>query len=254
MTPQPILSVLIFGFWMLAYYFGAWYAYRAYWKAIARGDENNATPLRYFMWMFFWMGTFFIFHWLPVIAFYIGGPYATLEAFSVSHPWSHLMGHIFMHISFAYGALIAAHFSWPSLKPYVFGWVVIWGALIGTPITIRFPQVTNVLGPIITGGDSPIVGMITALGALGFLYAGIVFLFWMFKSKDSAFRIRSLLLGLGFILFFIGGPLNDSAGTLAEMIPAYTIVTAAILLKIIGLTIKRGDLKPASTYAANPSY
>lgn len=245
LSELPYISFLAFAVWVISYYFFAWRTYRLYREAEARHDENS-TPLRYFMWHFFWMATFFIFHWLPVTAFYIGGPYANPEWFAISHPWSHLMGHIFMHLSFAYAALLGAHFSWPSLKPYVFSWVFFWGIIIGTPLTIRFPQVTKLVGPVITGGDSPIVGVLTALGALGMFYAGVVFLYWFFKSKDRLFKIKSLLLGVGFILFFIGGPMNDSAGTLEQIFPAYIVVLLAILLIGLGTIIKSGQIKISS--------
>lgn len=246
MVEKPIISFFVFAVWIIFYYFFAWRTYRLYVEA-SRNNAESAVPLRYFMWHFFWMATFFIFHWAPVAAFFIGGPYANPEWFAISHPWSYLIGHIFMHLSFVYAALLGAHFSWPGLKPYLFAWIFFWGILVGTPLTIRNPQVTNLVGPVITGGDSPIVGMITALGALGMLFAGIVFLYWLFKSKDFLFRMRSLLLGLGFVLFFIGGPLNDSAGTLSEVLFAYTVVVLSILLTGLGTLMKRSPVQIAST-------
>lgn len=243
MEEKPIISLVVMSAWVLFYYFFAWRSYRLYWQALEHKDENE-TPLRYFMQMFFWMGTFLLFHWVPVAALFIGGPYADPEWFKIAHPWSHLMGHIFMHISFAYGALIAAHFSWPALKPYIFGWIIILGVFVGTVATILYPQVTEFSGPVITGGDSTLVGIITALGALGFLYAGVVFLYWSFKGNERMFRIRSLLIGLGFIIFFIAGPMNDAAGSLTEVLPAYILVIIAVCLKGIGILMKGSLKKP----------
>ena len=227
------------------YFYFSWRIRKAYIEAQSRGDAE-AVPFKYFMWSFVWMGIFMIFHWLPLLAFYIGGPYSNYEWFKISHPWSHTTGHIFMHLSFAYAALVGAHFSWPKLKPYVFGWVFIVGILIGTPLTIRYPQVTTIVGPVMTGGDSELVSAVTGLGALGLLYAGIVLIYWAFKSSDRNFRRRSFFIGTGFILFFIAGPMNDAAGTLAEIIPAYSMIILSLAFQAYGILMNSKEPLAAS--------
>ena len=98
-----------------------------------------------------------------------------------------------------------------------------------------------------TGGDSPIVGMITMLGALSMLFTGIVFLYQAFKKGVTrVFRVRSLLLGIGLILFLIAGPMNDSASTFSQMIPAYIVTIVMVLLVAAPFFLGRGEFRPAS--------
>ena len=240
---NPYYSFAFFAFLIVLYFSFAWRTYLRYLRAVKTHSESE-VPLRYFTWYFMWMGIFFIFHWTPIIALYIGGPYSNYEWFKISHPWSHLMGHIFMHISFMFAALVGAHFSWPKLKPYFIAWIAIVAIFIGTIVTILHPQTTEIIGPVMTGGDSGLVAFFVACGALGILYTGLVFLWQAFKTHDKNLRIRSALISIGMILFFFGGPMNDAAGTVPAVLRAYFVVVLGVILQAIGILMKGSDLQP----------
>jgi len=201
-------------------------------QAYLRGEKKNPL-LKYFMLIFFWVGAFQIFVGLPHLTLILGRP----EMFPQLMVWGYIVGHICLFMSFAYTIMIPTQLYWPRAQRFSFAGVLLFGLiiivlLVITPFQPIFKEGITLFNP------PPLVAkLIPLLTTISWGPTALVFLYNAIKGElEKPLKVRSVLLGIGFILMLAAGPMHNIAQTVAfwALIEALTvagflIIAAAIL-------------------------
>jgi hypothetical protein len=199
-------------------------------QRIRKNPQAAALQVQLLNGFFLMMGLFSLSIALPNILL-VGRP----DIFPIAMAWGYIIGHVFFYIGLIY--IIRMIFSLlPRLANHqqvgvVFG--AIGGAVI-TAITIatmafgRLPAYDEARGLILYNASPAVGAGIAILAGLTILPTGILLVINGIRNHSA--RVRSFLLGGGFLTITAGGPLHDVAKT-AQL---YAI---ADLISIVGLLL-----------------
>lgn len=122
-----------------------------------------------------------------------------------------IFAHISMFISLAYLSRIATYIHKPEWENYVFGGILAYGAIA---MHLMFQQ-WNTIVPLIA---PPALLVMVGLGTLVF--------YNMAKERSGVKRTKMILIGTGFLIIAISGPLHGAAQTSMQLavVEAFTII------------------------------
>ncbi|HEY6737075.1 MAG TPA: hypothetical protein VI322_05155 [Candidatus Saccharimonadia bacterium] len=199
-------------------------------RRLQQSSVAALRPIQLFQRFFLAFGLFFLIMWLPNLTL---GP--NPAAFPVAQAWGYIVGHIFLYLAFITTGLMMC-----TIVPRLAGkerWVAGLGAVLAAAITIA-NTATMLFGTLpsynyerslVQYNAAPVVGAgIGIFAMLTLLPAGILFLANAFRNPAQ--RIRSALLGVGFFVMTIAGPLHDVATT-------WQMYSVADIATIIGMVI-----------------
>lgn len=175
---------------------------------IRQKGEISVRSIRDFQLFFFNFSIFMFFMALPGLFFNDVHRY---QQWIVPTFW---IGHIFLYISLAYFIRIPLFWINPIWINYGFSFVILLGS-ITTAVNIWLPISADILPSGTTYWHIDIVlGILIATNvALGLLPAGIYFIYRGFLDTDMVIKTQTLLIGVGLIILFLGGPLHDVVKT-----------------------------------------
>lgn len=148
--------------------------------------------------------------------------------------------HIFMILAISFFNVIPFRILVPRVKNIGF-WLAFGTGLI--PIVVAF---TNLILPTVEARITHYnVGILVSasigIWALIFIagFGGIFFLYQGFKTKEHFVKVRSIILGIGFLLWIVGGPLHDFATTTAIYLFADVLLLASFIVILSGIYVKK---------------
>jgi hypothetical protein len=181
---------------------------------INRSGGAALRPVRLMHKFFLYIAVFFTLMGLPLFVIY-----SHPEQFPALMAWGYTVGHIFLYIALVYLVLMVMEII-PQLTSKQH-WAVWLGTVANVGVTI-LTAVTMIWGRqpafdyannVTHFNAAPAVGIsIVVFAMLSFLPPAILFLINTFRG-DSGRRLRSLLLGFGFLVVTAAGPLHDNAQT-----------------------------------------
>jgi len=201
-------------------------------QSYLRGEKEELL-LKYFMLVFFLLGAFQVFIGLPHLSLVFGRP----DLFPQLMVWGYIISHVCLFSSFAYTIMIPAQLYWPKFRQLSFGVIALFGLVILTLLVIS-PFQPEFRGGITLFNPPPIVAkLIPLLTMLSWGPTAVIFLYNAAKGGlERPLKMRSLLLGIGFILMLAAGPMHNIAQTVAfwsfiEMltVAGFLIIAVAIL-------------------------
>lgn len=148
--------------------------------------------------------------------------------------------HIFMILAISFYARIPFEVLLPGKKNIGF-WLAFGTGLI--PIIVAF---TNLIFPTVEArithyNVSTLFSASIGIWALVFIagFGGVFFLSQAVKTKEHLVKVRSGILGVGFLAWTIGGPLHDFATTTAIYLFADLLLLSSFVVILLGIYIKR---------------
>lgn len=139
----------------------------------------------------------------------------------------------FYYVASAYFARLTAYIFYPQYEKRIFNWLIV-AAVVGILLSLAFPHNEP------HRGESGFIFWthhwvsFAAIGTISMVaYLPGIYLFFRqgLKSADRLVRYRSLIISIGFLIFFIGGAMHDMART------ATTYLVADVLASIFALVI-----------------
>ncbi len=198
-----------------------------------------SRPVRLLNKFFFQMSLFFFLMTLPYVWLY-----TEPSLFSPLMAWGYTVGHIFLYIACLHIIRMTVTII-PQLASK--DRLVIVAGLVANIILTILTAATMIYGtqPIydyerhITQFNAvPVVGIsIGIFAGLAMIPPALLFLHRAIRSKGSG-RIRPLLLGIGFLLMAIAGPLHDNAQNWQTFVIADIFTIAAIALLGLGIVYR----------------
>lgn len=215
----------------------AWLVVR---QRITASHTTPSRPVALLQKFFVFMFIFFALMGLPHLLLYTN--YAS--SFPMAMAWGYTVGHIFMFIAFTYVTrMIFAILPQLSSKER---WATIGGAVVTVVATIitavtmigmsqpSYDYSANITN---LNAAAPVGAAIAGAALLSLLPAGVLFLFSAFK-QSGGHRTKSLLLGLGFVILTVAGPLHDVARNWQSFLIADIFTILGILLIGSGVVYK----------------
>lgn len=225
--------------------------------AIARrvhgANAPALRPVRLFGRFFAVFGVFFLLMWLPNVLLSTN-PAAFPEAMA----WGYVVGHIFLYIAFLTAALMLC-----AIVPRLAGkerWVVVIGSIFMVYQTV-INAITMIWGrqpsynyeqSLVQYNAAPIVGAgIGVIALITIFPAGILFI--MNAVRNPAQRLRSGLMGSGFLAMTIGGPMHDVATGWQMYAVADVVTIIGMLLTGLGVLYRLDQAIVIGRSAAVPA-
>jgi hypothetical protein len=244
--PLTALTTLLGSFTMI----GSWWLVK---RRIARSLNPASYQIKLLDRFFLLIGLFFFLVFLPNTVLALNP-----AAFPMAMAWGYIIGHIFL-----YAALIAVLELMFSMVPKLAGkqrYVILAGSLVATVITaINIKTMVFGILPqydhshsVILFNAHPVVGAGIAIFALAALLPTAILLIRN-GLRNPASRVRSLLLGIGFILLMAAGPLHDNAKTSSMYVTADLLSMFSLLIVTAGV-LYRFEERLASSEAARTAH
>ena len=192
-------------------------------------------PIQLFQWFFAFFGCFFLVMWLPNLLLT-----SRPADFPATQAWAYVVGHGFLYAAFTTIGLMLC-----SIVPRLAGkdrWVLAVALSLGLVTTVMSAATMiggtqpayNYQQSVVEYHVAPVVGAAIGLFAmLTILPAGV--LFAINALRNPAQRLRSGLLGAGFILMTLAGPLHDIATNWQLLVIAD--ITTILSVAITGLGV-----------------
>ncbi len=208
-------------------------------RRIRQNKVAVSQPVRLLNKFFFQMSLFFFFMTLPYIWLY-----TEPSLFSPLMAWGYTVGHIFLYIACTHIIRMTV-----TIIPQLSGkdrLVMVAGVVANIILTI-LTAATMIYGTqpiydyerhITQFNAAPIVGIsIGIFAGVAMIPPALLFLYRAIKSKGNG-RVRPLLLGVGFLLMAIAGPLHDTAQNWQTFVIADIFTIAAIALLGFGIVYR----------------
>jgi len=187
---------------------------------------------------------FLIFFGLQQLFFFLGtGPVSLDQTVNV---WLWAIAHIFMFVGISYFLRFPLYIRFPRFEKLIFKIALLYSVVGMAIIFYNMSKVETIL----TESQVYIFKVPAMAGLTIGIFTTICLLFSFFiflnegrKVKDKRFRVRSFLIALGILVFFIGGPAHNFVTTpLLTFIVDFSLIVSALLI-IIGIYIPVGDSK-----------
>jgi hypothetical protein len=201
---------------------------------ISQSQSTALRPVKLMRQFFFFITIFFVLMGLPHLLIY-----SRPDLFPIAMAWGYTVGHIFLYAAYIYLLCMTMEII-PRLTSKQ-NWVI-WGGIVAN-IGITILTAVTMIGGKLPSFDHahnvthfnavPAVGIcIAVFSILAFVPPAVLFLINAFRSQGHR-RIRSLLLGMGFLVTTIAGPLHDNAQTgqmyaLADIFTVLAMITLGI--------------------------
>ena len=209
------------------------------WFIIGQRSRQSAakvsTQVMLLQRFFLFMGIFTVLMFIPQIILY-----TRPSLFPVSMAWGYVVGHVFLYIAFAYTLRLTFSMIPRLADKQVFA--IVAAAVAATVITLvnavtmiwgRLPAY-DYINHVTLFNAHPFVGAGIALfAAVSVIPAAILII--MNGVRNPKLRIRSFLLGFGFILIMTAGPLHDTATT-------WQLYMVADIVSAIGMFVLAGGV------------
>jgi len=154
--------------------------------------------------------------------------------------WLWAIAHVFMFIGISYFLRFPLYIRFPRFEKLIFRIAILYSIVGMAIIFYNMSKVETVLTqsgvyifkvPVMVGLT---IGIFTTICLLFFFF---IFLNEGRKVKDKRFRIRSLFIALGILVFFIGGPAHNFITTpLLTLTADFSLIISALLI-IIGIYV-----------------
>jgi hypothetical protein len=195
-------------------------------------------PIQLFRRFFMFFGLFFLFMWAPNVLLSTNP-----GAFPLAMAWGYVAGHIFLYLAFITTALMLC-----TIVPRLAGkerWVIGVGAVY-TVLQTALNAVTMIWGTqptynyqqsLVQYNAAPVVGAGIGILALTTIFpAGILFLVNAFRNPAQ--RLRSGLMGVGFLIMTFAGPMHDVAVNWQMYAIADVFTTIGMILTGVGVAYR----------------
>jgi hypothetical protein len=220
----------------------------------AKSTVPTIKPVRLMSQFFLYMAIFFAFMYLPHISLIIA-PWV----FAPLMAWGYVIGHFFLYIALLYIARMTFAMI-PRLAGKERPLIVLW-MLAAVTVTI-VNTVTMVFGSqpfydyerhLTQVNAAPVVGIsIAVFATLALLPAAILFIVNAVKTSGAR-RLRSALLGAGFLLQMSAGPLHDVARTWQTYMVADIFTILSVIIVGAGVVYRLDQSLAPTPQPASPS-
>ncbi len=198
-----------------------------------RRKKEDDFLLKTFIIFFLGMGNQMVFLTLGLVLFH------DISQVSSTFWW---IAHVFLFVSSSSLLLLVVKIKAPAKEKIAKKVTIIYPIFAAGVLLFFLPQVEIYrAAENIINWRVPVVSIITIsiyVGSIG-LYASFVFITEAFRSKEPLTKIRSLLLGTGILLFFIGGPHHNVADNFFLAIIAAVFSVLGGILMVSGVYLKR---------------
>ena len=150
------------------------------------------------------------------------------------------IAHVFMILAIAFYSRIPFEILFAKVKNIGF-WLAFGTGLLPIAAAFAMPISPTVEAGITHYNVSALSSALIGVWALIFIagFGGVFFLYQAFKMKEHFIRIRSVILGVGFLIWVVGGPLHDFATTAALYLFADLLLLSSFVVILIGIYIKK---------------
>lgn len=173
--------------------------------------------------------------------------------------WLWAIAHVFMFIGISYFLRFPLYIRFPRFEKPIFRIAVLYSIIGMAVIFYNMSKVETVL----TEANVYIFKVPVMVGLTIGIFTTICLLFSFFiflnegrKVKDKRFKIRSFLIALGILVFFIGGPAHNFVTTpLLTFIVDFSLIVSTLLI-IVGVYIPVGVPSPSADekeYVSTPT-
>lgn len=150
------------------------------------------------------------------------------------------IAHIFMILAIALYARIPFRTLMPKRENFGF-WLAGGTGLISIVVAFANLIFPTVEARITHYNVSALFSACIGIWALIFIagFGGIFFLYQAFKTTERFVRVRSIILGIGFLMWMVGGPLHDFAKTTAVYLLADLLLLLSFVVILLGIYVKK---------------
>jgi hypothetical protein len=227
------------------------------WALVSHRLANSTTPVSHQVTLlnrfFLFMGIFFLIMFLPNIV--LSSNPATFPTYMA---WGYIIGHVFFYAALT--SIAQLMFSMVPRLAGKSGLALVLGTVIGSAITIVNiitmaygvkPQY-DFIHSVILFNAHPVVGAGIAIFAAVAIFPTAILLI-MNGIRNHSARVRSLLLGAGFLIMMSAGPLHDTARTF-QLYAAADLLSMFSMLVVTGGVLYRFEdrLAPAKAVSLSP--